>query len=182
MRTVLLTLCVVTAVASAQKSPGFDPAAIDRSANACVDFYQYACGGWTASHPIPADQSRWGRFDALQERNQEILRQILEKAAMPAPNRAAVDQKIGDFYTACMDEAGINAKGTAPLKPLLDRIANIKDRAAVTEVMADLYKGGVSPFFRFRPQSRREKFFTGDRRSRPGWPRSARSRLLSEDR
>src|SRR5947209_4433009 len=108
MRSVLLTFSLFTAALFAQKSPGFDPAAIDRSANACVDFYQYACGNWVATNPIPADQSRWGRFDALQERNQQILRQILEKAAMPAPNRSAIDQKIGGFYAACMDEAGIN--------------------------------------------------------------------------
>ena len=147
----LLIFGLFTATAFAQKSPGFDPAAIDRSANACVDFYQYACGNWVASNPIPPDQSRWGRFDALQERNQQILRQILEKAAMPTPNRASIDQKIGDFYAACMDEAGINAKGDAPLKPILDRIANVKDRADVTTVMIDIFKDGITPFFRFGP-------------------------------
>lgn len=152
MKTVLLTLGLVAAFpVFAQHAPGFDPSAIDRSANACVDFYQYACGNWIAENPIPADQSRWGRFDALQERNREILRQILEKASTPAPNRNALDQKIGDFYAACMDEAAINAKGTAPLKPLLDRIAGIRDRAAVTDVMIELYRDGISPFFHFGP-------------------------------
>jgi len=151
MRTALLTLGLFASAAFAQKAPGFDPSAIDRSANACVDFYQYACGAWTAANPIPADQSRWGRFDALQERNQAILRQILDKASVPSPNRNAIDQKIGDFYTACMDEGAINAKGAAPLKPLLDRIAAIADKPAITEAMIELYRSGISPFFRFGP-------------------------------
>jgi putative endopeptidase len=146
-----MTLAVAAATAFAQHAPGFDPSAIERSANACVDFYQYACGNWITANPIPPDQSRWGRFDALQERNREILRQIIEKDSAESPGRAALDQKIGDFYAACMDEAGINAQGTAPLKPMLDRIAGIKDRDGVTEAMAELYRSGIAPFFRFGP-------------------------------
>ena len=57
---------------------GFDPTALDRSANPCVNFYQYACGTWMASNPVPGDHSRWGRFDALQERNRTILQNILD--------------------------------------------------------------------------------------------------------
>ncbi|HEV2199124.1 MAG TPA: M13 family metallopeptidase [Bryobacteraceae bacterium] len=151
MRTALVTLGLAASAAFAQKAPGFDPTAIDRSANACVDFYQYACGGWIAANPIPADQSRWGRFDALQERNREILRQILEKASATSAGRNSIDQKIGDYYAACMDEGAINARGTAPLKADLERIAAIQDRAAVTDVMVQLYRAGASPFFRFGP-------------------------------
>lgn len=151
MRTLLLALGLTACTAFAQHAPGFDPSAIDRSANACVDFYQYACGNWIAANPIPPDQSRWGRFDALQERNREILRQILEKASVVSANRDPLDQKIGDFYYACMDIAVIDAKGTAPLKPLLDKISAIHDRAGVTAAMVDLYRDGISPFFRFGP-------------------------------
>ena len=80
MRTVAL-LCFSAAFLSAQKSPGFDPAALDHSADPCANFYQYACGGWMAANPIPSDQSRWGRFDALRENNRTILREILEDSA-----------------------------------------------------------------------------------------------------
>jgi endothelin-converting enzyme/putative endopeptidase len=140
---------MLAAFAAAQKSPGFDPSALDRTADPCVDFYQFACGGWMAANPVPPDQSRWGRFDALQERNRDILKKILETAARPSPNRSALDQKIGDFYAACMDEGAINARGAAPLKPDLDRIAALSSKAALPDVVASLYRTGTLPFFRF---------------------------------
>src|SRR5947199_909846 len=105
------------------KVPGFDPAAIDRSVAPCADFYQFACGKWIARNPVPPDRARWGRFDELAERNQTALRGILEKVSANDPQRDPIDQKIGDQYAACMDEAAIEAKGIAALKPELDRIA-----------------------------------------------------------
>lgn len=164
MRFALLTLTLAVPCAFAQQSPGFDPSAIDRSANACVDFYQYACGNWVAQNPIPADQSRWGRFDALQERNQAILRQILERASNTTANRTPIEQKIGDYYAACMDEATIQSKGSTPLKPLLDRIAAIKDRAGVTDVVIEMVRMGLNPLFRFgpSPDAKNSKEMIGD--------------------
>src|SRR5205823_2998672 len=88
----------------------FDPKAMDRNANPCVDFYQYACGGWLKANPIPADQARWGRFSEVDERNKLVLREILEEASKPAPNRDSTTQKIGDYYAACMDEKAIDAR------------------------------------------------------------------------
>ena len=65
--------------------PAFDITALDKTADPCVDFYKYACGGWMAKNPIPPDQTRWGRFDQLQDRNRSVLRAILEVAAKPDP-------------------------------------------------------------------------------------------------
>ncbi len=89
--------------------------ALDRSAAPCQDFYQFACGGWLKAHPIPNDQSRWGRFNELAERNKAVLHGILEKAAA-GPKSDPVDQRLGDFYAACMDEDAAEKKGADPLK------------------------------------------------------------------
>ena len=96
---------------SAKKLASFDMNAMDKSADPCVDFYQYACGGWVKNNAIPADQPEWGRFDELHENNQLILRGILDKHSADIPSRSSNEQKIGDYYYSCMDEAGIEAKG-----------------------------------------------------------------------
>jgi endothelin-converting enzyme/putative endopeptidase len=130
-------------------SVGFSVKNLDPSVSPCVDFYQYACGGWMRNNPIPADQSRWGTFEELAERNREVLHQILEDAAKPASNRDAIARKIGDYYAACMDEKAIDAKGLTPLQPELDRIRNLKDKSQLAEEIAHLHRSGVASLFEF---------------------------------
>ena len=126
---------------------GLDLAALDKSADACGDFYQFACGGWLKSNPLPGDQPRYGRFDELQERNNAVLRDILEAAAKTAANPD--DRKIGDYYGSCMDEKAIDAKGLAPLKEDLDRIAALKSAAGLPALLASLHAKGIFAFFVF---------------------------------
>src|SRR6476469_1326998 len=123
-----LGLCLFAAAQSPAPPSGVDLKAIDKTVDPCQDFFHYACGGWLKANPIPARYPRWSRFDELRNRNQEILRQILEDSAKNQ-GRSAIDQKIGAFYQACMDEAAIEKAGYDPISPGLARIAGLKDKA-----------------------------------------------------
>ena len=130
-------------------APKFDIANIDKTVDPCVDFYQYACGNWLKNNPIPGDQPIWLSFAEVYEHNLLVLRQILERAAQNDPGRNAVTQKIGDFYASCMDEIAANKAGATPLKPELDRIAAIKDKTQIIEVMAHEQLIGPNPLLGF---------------------------------
>jgi putative endopeptidase len=143
-----ILFCLFVTGAAAQADPEFSVANIDRSADPCADFYQYACGTWMANNPIPADQSVWGMSAELLERNRTILRNILEKAAVNDPKRTRVEQKIGDFYASCMDEQTIAKLGTKPLQPELQRIEAVRAKSLVGELVR-LHKMGIDAFFSF---------------------------------
>jgi endothelin-converting enzyme/putative endopeptidase len=91
------------------------------------------------SNPLPADEPRWGRFNQLADRNREILHQILEKASAPGPKRSTLEQKYGDYYASCMDEATVEAKGLSPIQPELERIAKIKSTSELMDEVARLH-------------------------------------------
>jgi endothelin-converting enzyme/putative endopeptidase len=135
---------------AAAKPPGaFDIGALDRGVSPCTDFYEFACGGWRKANPIPADQTRWGRFNELAERNREELRAILEKAKDPAASRSALEAKVGDYYAACMDEPGIEARGLAPVRPLLDRVAAVDSKPALFRLLGQHEGEALPALFRF---------------------------------
>src|SRR5712671_7897639 len=94
------------------QSSHFDVNNIDTKAAACTDFYQYANGGWLAANPIPAAYPAWGVANILNEKNRDVLRQILEAAAKNSSVlKGSNEQKVGDYYASCMDEAKIEAEG-----------------------------------------------------------------------
>ncbi len=128
---------------------GFSAQWIDRSADPCENFYRFSCGVWIDKNPVPADQSRWSRFNALSEETELRLRRILEEAAQPKPGRDSLDQKIGNHYAACMDEPAVDAKGSKPLAAYLRPIERLRNSKQLPAVLARLHAIGVSTAFDF---------------------------------
>ncbi len=149
---IFLLLALPAAVLAADSKSGLDTAAMNTAADPCVDFFQYACGNWVAHNAIPADRSRWGRFTELSEHNEKVLLDIVQGAAANA-SRSATDQKIGDFYGACMDTAAIEKKGLTPLQPELARIAGMSSREDVVAELIRLHRMGVPVVFQFGGQA-----------------------------
>jgi putative endopeptidase len=133
---------------------GFDLAAMDTSVKACDDFYRFAVGKWRDTHPLPAQYSRYGRFEELAERNRDVLHKILEEdAAMTNAAPGSAEQKVGDFYSACMNETAIEAAGVTPIQPELDRINGVSDRSSLLAELNHLHTAGYAPLFRVGGQN-----------------------------
>jgi putative endopeptidase len=145
-----LVICgpLLSQAAGPASASGIDLKAMDTTVSPCQNFYQYACATWRKNNPIPSDQSRWGRFDQLRENNLAIEREILEKAAKPGAGRTPIEQKIGDYYAACMDEPAIEAKGIQPIAPLLKEIDAITSSQDLAKLMVRLHNAGVNAFLR----------------------------------
>jgi putative endopeptidase len=119
-------------------SPSLDLSSMEPSADPCADFYQYSCGGWQKKNPIPPDQVAWSVYGKLYQDNLAFLRGILEQAAAAKGARDAVTQKVGGFYAACMDEAAIEKRGSAAIKPELEAIAQLKSAHDLAPLVAEL--------------------------------------------
>jgi putative endopeptidase len=130
-------------------SPSLDLTSMDRSADPCQDFYRYVCGGWMEANPIPPDQSSWSVYSKLHAANQRFLWGILEDLADRRRGRTPAQQKIGDYFAACMDEPAIEKLGFQPIAPLLDAIAALQDKAGLGALLARLHLDADSILFEF---------------------------------
>jgi len=146
----LLILTPTLAVPSAysQNSSAAHPSVLDVTTmdprvDPCTDFFTYSCGGWLKANPIPPDKTSWGLSSKLADDNRLLLREILEEAAAPAPQKDVVKQKIGDYYTACMDEKAIEAAGVAPLQEEIARIGRMHSKRGIARLAASMPNGGI---------------------------------------
>ncbi len=152
MRLSTLTAAVLLSLAQAAlaDAPGdnlvLESQTMDRKANPCTDFFQYANGKWLADNPIPADRSRYSAYDEVMERNLRDLKAIVEDAGKTNGGAAHL---VGDFYHSGMDEAAIEAAGAKPIAPMLQSIAAIDNRQALMDVLAGQTRMGMQPLYVF---------------------------------
>jgi putative endopeptidase len=129
---------------------GFDAAGMDRSVTPGDDFFDYANGTWIKNTAIPADKSRYGMFNVLDDLSKERTRTIID-AESKDPN-----SRIGNAYAAFMDQAAIEAKGLAPIQPWLNQIKATKSQAGLATLYAKADRIGVNiPFRMFVGQDRK---------------------------
>ncbi len=124
---------------------GYDTKGMNTKVTPGNDWIGYTNGTYDAALEIPADKSNYGMFTKLRDLSQERTRSIIEgaaTAAMTAP-KGSEAQKVGDYYASFMDEAGIEAKGIAPIKPRLDAIAAIKDANGLATAMGEANREGM---------------------------------------
>jgi endothelin-converting enzyme/putative endopeptidase len=128
--------------------PGIDVSIIDRSVSPCTDFYRFACGKWIDSTPIPPDRARWTRsFDEILDRNQYVLRDVLEKDL--ASDADPFARKVHDYYATCMDEDKAETASMQVLRDAFQRIDGVKDKKALARAVASLHRGGARALFVF---------------------------------
>jgi putative endopeptidase len=129
---------------------GFDINNLNKAVSPKENFYEFAVGNWVKNNPVPPDQSRWGMFNVLIEKNNELLRSIVEEVASnPNWEKGTAKQKIADFYVTAMDSARIERYGYKPILPMFNQIDKIRNKKELIETVAEFHKTGISPFFYF---------------------------------
>jgi putative endopeptidase len=133
--------------ASGAKIVAIDSNNMDKSVKPGDDFFLYSNGGWMKSTPIPAEQSRWGTFNILQEETNVNLRELVEEAAKIGGEKGTAKQQIGDFFKSGMDTATINKKGFQPIEEDLNIVKNIASKEDWIEKFNYLNSKTISPLF-----------------------------------
>ena len=146
----VLVAAILCAAALAQEAPqhGVQTGDIDRKADPCTNFYDFANGAWRAANPIPPSMQRWSRRWAAGEQNKEQLRTLLDDLSRRTDwPKSSVEQQITDFHRACMDEAAIDKLGIKPIEPMLAEIDAMKSNADLNRMIVRLQDIGISSPF-----------------------------------
>lgn len=147
----VLALALATVACNGKKdgalSGGIDVANLDKTVSPKTDFYQYACGGWMKTHPLTDEYGRFGSFDLLAENNRTQLHGLIKGLATQQQEPGSIGQKIGDLYNMAMDSTKLNADGMKPMKPMLDKVAAVKDRKGLTVLAAEMTRQGLGAYF-----------------------------------
>jgi len=149
--TLLLTLFALPAAAQTGGTKSIVPEDMNKSADPCDNFFDYANGTWRAQNPIPPSMQRWSRRWQAGEQNKEALKVILDDVSQKKDwPRGSIEQLIGDFYGACMDESTVNRLGTKPIESWTKQIDAMKTTADVQKMIRKLHDAGVAaPFGMF---------------------------------
>ena len=123
---------------------GVDTAGMDKAVKPGDDFYKFVNGSWDKATAIPSDRASWGGFAVLRDLSDQRTREIIETVSKQQNAPGSVGQKVGDFYASFMDEAAIEAKGIAPIKPMLDQVAAIQNGTQLAQAFGMANRMGIS--------------------------------------
>ncbi|HYH79517.1 MAG TPA: M13 family metallopeptidase [Longimicrobium sp.] len=150
----LLACAIVYAGAAAAQAPAIpalERANLDTTCAPCNNFYRFANGGWIARNPIPAAYSSWSSFNELRDRNEEVLRGVVETAARQAEvTRDDNTRRVGRFYATCLDSARAEAAGVSPIAAELRHVEGISTREQLMAEVARQHARGTGMLFSFR--------------------------------
>ena len=124
-------------------SSGIDTTTFDHSVRPQDDFFRYVNGGWLKTAQIPADASSWGAFQELRENSRTALHQLFEEASKVHAPHGSARQKVGDLYASYMDSARVEELGLTPLRPMLERVAQLRESSDLATTLAYFAKIGV---------------------------------------